>query len=375
MRYTYGPFDGNEFPTMDSLGAFENLIDFVLQYGEQALDALEDVDDETARMLQQLLDQGLLEKARGKWRLTPRAISQMQRRALMEIFQNLRRSARESHPTRETGTRGERTDGTRAYQFGDALSDLDLHATLSNSLARCGPGLPIRIAERDFELFHVEGQASLATVILLDMSGSMYRYNRFFAAKKVAMAVHALIKQAFPADSLDLVGFASTAEQIEEGKLPLLMPKPVTVHDWQVRVVTPLSKAADAPQHFTNLHMGLMMARRILSRRGSENKQIFIITDGQPTAHLEGDILHLLYPPDRRSTIATLKEALNCARQGIRIATFALIEDYEGMEWVSFVDQLTRLVKGTAFYTTSGDLAGCVMESYMSGRRKRAFLS
>ena len=140
-----------------------------------------------------------------------------------------------------------------------------------------------------------------------------------------------------------------------------VMPKPVTVYDYQVRLKVPLNMLDLAPQHFTNLHMGLQMARRILRKRGGENKQIFIITDGQPTAHVEGDHCYLLYPPDPRSTAATLKEAVIAAREGCRIATFALIEDYYGMDWVGFVDQLTKLTKGVAFYTSSGELANCVM--------------
>ena len=152
------------------------------------------------------------------------------------------------------------------------------------------------------------------------------------------------------------------------------MPKPVTVYDYQVRLKVPIDKLDKAPQHFTNLHMGLQMARRILRKRTSENKQIFIITDGQPTAHVEGDFVHLLYPPDPRSTVATLKEAVLSVREGCRISTFALIEDYWGMDWVGFVDQLTKLTKGVAFYTSSGELASCVMESYLSGRKKKAYI-
>ena len=213
---------------------------------------------------------------------------------------------------------------------------------------------------------------SASTVVLIDMSGSMMRYNRFHSAKKVALAMLALVRQRFPQDSIDFVGFYSGANKISELELPLTMPKPVTVYDYQVRLKVPLNQLDQAPQHFTNLHMGLQMARRILRRRGGENKQIFVITDGQPTAHVEGDFCYLLYPPDPRSTAATLKEAVTAAREGVRIATFALIEDYYGMDWVGFVDQLTKLTKGVAFYTSSGELANCIMESYLSGRKKKA---
>src|ERR1041384_931543 len=120
----------------------------------------------------------------------------------------------------------------------------------------------------------------------------------------------------FPLDSIDFVGFYSGAARIPEAALPLVMPKPVTIYDYQVRLRVPVNRLDQAPQHFTNLHMGLQLARRILKRRTSENKQMFIITDGQPTAHVEGDNVYLLYPPDQRSTVATLKEAVLSVRDG-----------------------------------------------------------
>ena len=233
----------------------------------------------------------------------------------------------------------------------------------------------IHFQERDFELHLHEGVTSCSTVVLLDMSGSMMRYGRFLSAKKVAMAMLALVRGRFPQDSLDFVGFYSGAAKIAEAALPLTMPKPVTVYDYQVRLKVPINQLDRAPQHFTNLQMGLQLARRILRKRTSENKQIFIVTDGQPTAHVEGDFVYLLYPPDPRSTMATLKEAVTAVREGCRISTFALIEDYWGMDWVGFVDQLTKLTKGVAFYTSSGELASCIMESYLSGRKKKSFIA
>src|SRR5690349_13370464 len=118
------------------------------------------------------------------------------------------------------------------------------------------------------------------------MSGSMMRYGRFLAAKKVAMAMQALVRSRFPQDSLDFIGFYSGLARIPAVALPLAMPKPVTVYDYQVRLRVTLGQIDKAPQHFTNLHMGLQMARRLLRKRTSENKQIFIVTDGQPTAHV-----------------------------------------------------------------------------------------
>jgi uncharacterized protein with von Willebrand factor type A (vWA) domain len=390
MKYFYGQYDGTEFPTPDKLFGFDQLMQFIMQYGEQALKAIQQMlndpkNPEQSDMLEKLLEEGMLDKdGKGKLRLTPRAIGRMQRKALMEVFSNLRQGNREGHEKVTPGLGGERIDGTKPYEYGDPVSELDLHQTLHNALTR--HGLPdksqtpnrksqIKFDEKDFELHLHEGMTSCSTVVLLDMSGSMMRYGRFLAAKKVAMAMQALVRSRFPQDSIDFVGFYSGAAKIPEVALPLTMPKPVTIYDYQVRLRVKLDEIAKAPQHFTNLHMGLQLARRILRRRQSENKQIFIVTDGQPTAHVEGEFVYLLYPPDKRSTVATLKEAVLSVREGCRISTFALIEDYWGMDWVGFVDQMTKLTKGVAFYTSSGELASCIMESYLSGRKKKTYIA
>jgi uncharacterized protein with von Willebrand factor type A (vWA) domain len=387
MKYFYGEFDGEEFPSQDKLFGFDQLMEFIMEYGDQAMKALEQMmkdpkNQEQSDLLEQMLKDGMLDKdGKGKLRLTPRSISKMQQKALMEVFANLRMGQRDGHEKITAGANGERLDGTKPYQFGDPVSELDLHQTLHNALTRHGvpakgeSKAKIKFDENDFELHLHEGTTRCSTVVLLDMSGSMMRYGRFHSAKKVAMAMQALIRQRFPQDSIDFVGFYSGAAKINEISLPLAMPKPVTVYDYQVRLKVPIPQLDKAPQHFTNLHMGLQLARRILRKRPSENKQIFIITDGQPTAHVDGDFVYLLYPPDARSTVATLKEAVLAVKEGCRVSTFALIEDYEGMEWVSFVEQLTKLTKGVAFYTSSGELASCIVESYLSGRKKKSYIA
>ena len=302
MKYFYGEFDGEEFPTQDKLFQSEQLMDFVLQYGDQAMKAIEQLiqdpkSDAQKEMLEQLLKDGMIEKdGKGKVKLTPKAVTKMQTRALMEVFANLKQGRREGHEKVEPGPQGERIDGTKPYQFGDPVSEIDLHATLHNALQR--HGLPqrteggrsrIKFDDRDFELHLHQGQTSCSTVVLIDQSGSMMRYGRFLSAKKVAMAMQSLVQSRFPQDTIDFVGFYSGAERLAPSQLPLMMPKPVTIYDYQVRMKVPLDQIKRAPQHFTNLHLGLQLARRILRSRGGENKQIFVITDGQPTAHVEGD--------------------------------------------------------------------------------------
>ncbi len=377
MRYIYQQYDGSEFQTQDHLAQFAGFMEFVLEHGDAALEALKDVelDPEQRKILDKWIDEGLLEKIGASFKLTPRAINSLQRKALMEIFKNLRPDSAEGHETHAAGFGGERTEGSRHYSFGDPVSNLDFTQTLRNAVARGGAGLPIDLHEEDFAIHLTESNATCSTVILLDMSGSMSRWNRFTNAKRCAMAVHALIRQRFALDTVDVVGFHSGAEIIPEHRLPLAMPKQVSMFDPEINIKTPISKIDDAPQHFTNLQMGLMTARRILARRGGANKQVFIITDGQPTAHVQGDIVHLVYPPTEQTAIVTLKEALILARQGVRFSTFALIEDYYYMDWVSFVDNMTKLTKGVAFYCTGDNLAHAIMESYLSGRKRKSSLS
>src|SRR4051794_24693384 len=178
MKYFYGEFDGQEFPTQDKLFGFDQMMQFIMDHGEQALKALEQMMNdpkkpEHSELLEQLIKDGLLDKdGKGKLRLTPRAIGRMQKRALMEVFNNLRQGQRDGHEKVTPGQGGERIEGTKPYQFGDPVSELDLHQTLRNALVR--QGLPakthatadgqlatgrakINFAERDFELHLHEG--------------------------------------------------------------------------------------------------------------------------------------------------------------------------------------------------------------------------
>lgn len=376
MRLGYKQWDGTQFSTQDHLQLFDQFMDYLIDYGEDALRALRDAaeDPEQAAIIDGWINEGLLDKVGARFRLTPRAVHSMQRRALMEVFGRLRPGGADGHETPRRGQGGERLEQTRPYVFGDPLHEIDVSATMRNAIARGGPRLPLDLAEGDFELHATESRATCSTVILLDMSGSMARWNRFGKAKRCAMAMYAFIRQRYPLDTVDVVGFASGAEVISEHKLPLASPKRVSMFDPVVQLRVPISDLGKAPQHFTNLQMGLMTARRILSRRGGANKQMFIITDGEPTAHVEGDYVHLVYPPAERTALATLSEAFTLSRQDIRFASFALIEEYNDMDWVSFVDQMTRLTKGVAFYCTGDNLAECVMESFISGRKSRTCL-
>ncbi len=303
MKYSYGEYDGEEFPTPDKLFGFDEMMQFIMQYGEQALKAIEQMmkdpkNQAQSEMLEQLIKEGMLDKdGKGKLRLTPRAINRMQQRALMEVFANMRSGQREGHEKVTPGQGGERIEGTKAYQYGDPVSELDLHQTIHNALARHGlPGEGsgkgsgfgvqgsgeeggrrgrIKFDEKDFELHLHEGVTNCSTVVLLDMSGSMMRYSRFLAAKKVAMAMQALVRQRFPQDSIDFIGFYSGASRIPEAMLPLAMPKPVTVYDYQVRLKVPINQLDRAPQHFTNLAYGIAVCPADTAEAGEREQADF----------------------------------------------------------------------------------------------------
>lgn len=404
MKSTYSEFDGDRgrFRSPDDLFAPPGLVDFIIEYGQEGLDALpQHPDEQIQQLVQDLKDAGLVEDdAEGGLRMTPRMVRGMEHRALLEIFRELKPGVKEGHESPFTGNRGERSEGTRPHQFGDPVSEVAMLESLRNAIARnvveqqrsgqqvaAANLLPLRLRDADLEVYNSEASADTATAILIDLSGSMMRYGRHVAAKRVALGMQALINRRFPNDTVDYIGFASTAEHLREQDIPLVMPKPITTRDWEVRVRIPLDRAGETHLHLTNLHHGLRLARQALAKRGAANKQIFIITDGQPTAHLSGadpagmdapgqdaTMLNLIYPPSRETVEATLKEAFTCRQRGIRISSFALIEEYHAMEWVGFIDQLTQLVRGVSFYCTAGDLGSAIIESYLTGKREKKSL-
>lgn len=390
MKFSYGqPGDDHQFLGPDDLFPTPGLLNFILQYGQDGLDALEsNPDEQLQQLLEQLIEAGLIERDEGgNLKLTPRMVQGLQHTALLEIFRDLRAGVKDGHVAPAQGKVGERSDGTKPYQYGDPVSEIAVIETVREALRRGGPalqsresGVAIDLREADFVLHNVEAVSDCATVLLLDLSGSMARYGRHIAAKRIAMGMKSLVAQRFPMDTVDVIGFASIAEPIAPKDLPLIMPKPITTRQYEIRVRVPLEQANLTHPHFTNLQHGLQLARQTLARRGAANKQIFIITDGEPTAHLTqskegiGQTLNLIYPPDPVSTQATLQEALRCQQLGIRMSTFALIEEYHTMEWVGFVEQFTRLTRGVAYYCAAGDLSATIMESYLSGKKRKQAL-
>ena len=320
-------------------------------------DAVRDLDalDDLARRLEEA---GYLTRDGERLELTPRGTRKIGQQVLDDLFARLRRDAFGGHRMDRHGRGGEREETTKAYEFGDPFH-LDLKGTLTNALLRdenapaalasrrADGDRAIRLTPDDFEVYRSEQLTRTATVLLVDMSRSMLLRGCFLAAKKVAVALDTLIRTQYPRDHLTVIGFAYYAREIRPGALAEL-----TWHGYE---------------YGTNLQHGLLLARRILARQAAANKEIVVITDGEPTAHFENGQVEFSYPPTRRTIQETLREVQRCAREGITINTFMLERSRALAE---FVAHMTKLNGGRAFYATPERLGEYVLVDFV-GRRTR----
>ncbi len=280
-------------------------------------------------------------------RLTSAGVRRIGERALGHLFAELRQAGRGRHAARRRGGGGERTDETKRYVFGDPFL-LDAHRTLMNAVRRGPPGRRVQLRPDDVEVFRTESTTRCATVLLLDASRSMLLRGCFVAAKKVAIALETLIRGQFPGDALWVVGFADRARELPPEALPYL--------------------DARSFGYGTNLQDGLRHARRLLGRHGATDRQIVLITDGEPTAYLDGDAVRFAYPPTFQTLRATLREVGACARERIMISTFML---EQSQHLVDFVNQMNRIARGRAFFSDPGELGRYVLVDFLAQRRRR----
>jgi uncharacterized protein with von Willebrand factor type A (vWA) domain len=315
--------------------------------GDDAAKSLERL-AELTKMLEQA---GLIEQKEGRLELTPRGLRKIGSNALRELFSKLARDKIGQHETSNQGQGHERTYDTKPYEYGDPFQ-LDLNRTLRNALSRrSGEGVggtPIDLHPDDFEIERTEHLTRSSTVLMLDLSMSMPMRDNFLPAKKVAMALHSLISSQFPRDYLGIVGFSETARILTAEQLPEV--------SWDY-------------VYGTNMHHGFTLARQLLSRE-SGTKQIIMITDGEPTAHITPDGHPFFnYPPVRETVEATLREVLRCTKDQIRINTFGLGADGSLR---AFIEQMTQINRGRAFFTTPENLGDYVLVDFMEGKRTLA---
>ena len=308
-----------------------------------------------ARLLEEA---GFVAREDGNIHLTPKGIRRVGQKALKDILSALKKDPLGQHPLNLRGAGGFEIEDTKRYEYGDPFH-LDLSKTLMNSLnsrrhsfhalsSLEASKLKIELKPEDFEVHHMQHLTQSSTVLMLDMSWSMAWFNRFFASKKVALALYHLIKKQFPKDNLFIVGFYSTAQELTAEELPFAQ--------------------LCAGTYGTNMLAGLRVSGRLLAREKALNKQIIMITDGEPTAHFEDGQLFFQYPPGEKTLYETLREVQRCTRQKITINIFMLSSDYYLAE---FVNKITQINKGRAFYTTPENLGKYLLIDYISGKRKQ----
>ena len=297
-----------------------------------------------SRMLEEM---GYLSNDGDLLKLTPKALRKIGLKALKDVFSKLKLNLMGQHPVYLRGRGGEYSGETKPYEFGDPF-DIHLERTLSNAVMRSGGGVPVKMAPEDFEIHRTEHMARASTVLLLDQSRSMGYYGNFVAAKKVAMALASLIRIQYPRDRFYIVGFSDYAIQIEQDEL--------TTTSWNDWVSG------------TNMHHAFMLSRNLLAKDKSGTKQILMITDGEPTCHIQDGRSAFRYPPSYKTIQETLKEVKRCTKDGITINTF-MLEKNEYL--VNFVDNMTRINKGRAFYSSPDKLGEYILVDYLTSRRSK----
>jgi uncharacterized protein with von Willebrand factor type A (vWA) domain len=302
--------------------------------------------DELGRLTRMLQEAGLIDQREGRLELTPKGLRRIGRNALDDLFEKLARDKLGRHELESTGVGHERSYETKPYEYGDPFN-LHIERTVRNAVSRNGEGTPVRLRPDDFEVERTEQLVRSSTVLMLDLSLSMPMRDNFLAAKKVAMALHSLISTQFPRDYLGLVGFSEVAREIRPQDLPEV--------SWDF-------------VYGTNMQHGFQISRRLLGRQ-TGTKQIIMITDGEPTAHFEPGMPEPFfnYPPVRETVDATLREVVRCTSDGIRINTFML--DPNG-HLRTFVEKLTRLNKGRAFFTSPDTLGDYVLVDFIEQKRE-----
>lgn len=301
--------------------------------------------DQMAQLARQLEEAGLIENKEGRFELTPRGIRRIGQNALDDLFRKLTDDKIGRHELQRTGVGHERDYDTKAYEFGDPFN-LHIERTVRNAVRRTGGGTPVRLSPDDFEVERTEQQVRSSTVLMLDLSLSMPMRDNFLPAKKVAMALHALISSQFPRDYLGIVGFSEVARELRPEQLPEV--------SWDF-------------VYGTNMQHAFQISRRLLARQ-TGTKQIIMITDGEPTAHItsSGDVF-FNYPPVRETVDATLREVHRCTREQIRINTF-MLDPTPHLR--AFIEKLTQMNKGRAFFTTPETLGDYVLVDFIEQRRQ-----
>jgi uncharacterized protein with von Willebrand factor type A (vWA) domain len=354
-------------------------MDALAEFAEPGdIDQLSALQQQIQDYLREIAERQGLEQHKGQFRVTPKAYRIFQAKLLERLFSELESSRSGRHQGPVLGEGAVELQSTKDYEFGDSITHLDIPGTFVNALIRQGtdraPGQPIRFQSDDMQVHRTRNYPKCATCVLMDMSGSMRYDGQYINVKRMALALEGLIRSEYPGDYVQFVEMFSFAKPVERGRIVELMPKPVTVYDPIVRLRADMSREDvseyQVPPHFTNIQHALSIARRLLATQDTPNRQIILITDGLPTAHFEGEMLYLLYPPDPRTENATMREGQLCQREGITINLFLLPSWSQSEEDIRFAYRLAESTKGRVFFTAGRDLDRYVVWDYLRRRRE-----
>jgi uncharacterized protein with von Willebrand factor type A (vWA) domain len=335
---------------------------------------LEELQRMVENYVREMAERQGLERDGRAFRLTPQAYRLFQGRLLERIFSSLQAARSGRHQGPIVGEGAVELQQTQPYEFGDSLAHLDIPQSLINAMVRTGGGLPVRLAQEDLVIHRTRNSPKCATVVIMDMSGSMRYDGQYINVKRMALALEGLIRSEYPGDFLQLIEMFTFARPTPPGKIVELMPKPVTLFDPFVRLKVDMSRDDVSehaiPPHFTNIQRSLQLARQFLATQDTPNKQVILITDGLPTAHFQGSWLYMLYPPDPLTEAATLREGMQCAREGITINLFLVPSWSQSEDDIRFAYRLAESTKGRVFFTAGRDLDRYVVWDYVKRKRE-----
>ena len=358
-----GGGEGESMPLSATVDAMERLHDYEdldrSLRGDYAGSSIEDVDEDALRrtlgepavrdlrrlkQIERALEEaGLVQRRHGRLEVTPRGARKLGERALVQVFEELKRDREGTHEAREAGGLAEPTGATRPWRFGDQ-GQIAVQRTVFNAVVRARPGEPVRLLPDDFEMVEAEQRTETATALLLDLSFSMPLRGHFVHAKKMALALQALIEGRYPHDTLYLIGFSDYARRLQ--------PEDLAAPGFE-RV------------YGTNMQHAFLLAGRLLAQHPRAARQVIMVTDGEPTAHLEGDQAFFSWPPVPETIRLTLAEAVRLSKSGVTLNVF-MLEESNGL--IRFMERLARMTSGRVFLMDDERLGDFVVRDYVRSR-------
>lgn len=336
--------------------------------------ALEEMQRMIENYIREQAERQGLENRDGRLLLTPKAMRIFQNKLLGRIFDQLTAGRSGRHRGDIAGDGAVEITQTKPYEFGDAIGHLDVVQSMINAMVRTQGDLPLQIAGEDLVVHRTRNTPKCATVVVMDMSGSMRYDGQYINVKRMALALDGLIHSEYPGDYLGLVEMYTFAKVRRPADVIDLMPKPVTLFQPHVQLKVDMSRENVSEHmvhpHFTNMQHALRLSRQLLAGQDAANKQVIVITDGMPTAHFDQQDLYLLYPPHPATEQATIREALLCQRERITINLFLIPSWSQSEEDIRFAYRLAQSAEGRVIFSSGRDLDRFVIWDYIKNKRE-----